>query len=83
VCRLQIGTRVRVYIKNVPKAVYSKQNPLIPFFLFGLFEHEHKQSVLNFVVQRNTEYDEPVKSKVRRLSLSCPNPKPFSSLVRY
>ena len=31
--------------------------------MFGLFEHEHKQSVLHFVVQRNTEYEEPVRSK--------------------
>jgi hypothetical protein len=43
--------------------MFESINPAAPFFLFGLFEHEHKQSVLNFVVQRNTEYDEPVKSK--------------------
>lgn len=35
-----------------------------PTVLFGLFEHEHKMTVLNFTVQRNTEYNEPVKSKV-------------------
>lgn len=61
-----VGTRVEVHIKGVPRAVFDERNPALPFFVFGLFEHEHKQSVLNFVVQRNTEYDEPVKSKVGR-----------------
>lgn len=54
---------MEVHIKNVPKEVYDAQNVALPFFVFGLFEHEHKQSVLHFVVQRNTEYEEPVKSK--------------------
>lgn len=64
---MQVGTHVEVHIKDVPRDVFEQHNPAAPFFLFGLFEHEHKQSVLNFVVQRNTEYDEPVKAKVRFL----------------
>jgi pre-rRNA-processing protein TSR1 len=31
--------------------------------LFGLFPHEHKQTVLHFTVQRNTEYEGSVRSK--------------------
>ena len=31
--------------------------------LFALLQHEHKYSVLNFAVQRNTEYDGSVRSK--------------------
>jgi len=31
--------------------------------LFSLLQHEHKISVLNFTVQRNTEYDGSVRSK--------------------
>jgi pre-rRNA-processing protein TSR1 len=31
--------------------------------LFGLFSQEHKQTVLHFAVQRNTEYEAPVRSK--------------------
>lgn len=38
--------------------------PAQPFVLFGLLQHEHKISVLNFTIQRNTEYEEPVRSKV-------------------
>lgn len=33
----------------------------------GLLRHEHKQTVLHFVVQRNTEYSEPVRAKVSLL----------------
>lgn len=36
----------------------------LPFIVHGLLQHEHKQSVLHFLVQRNTEFDEPVKAKV-------------------
>jgi pre-rRNA-processing protein TSR1 len=32
--------------------------------LFSLLQHEHKVTVLNFTVQRNTEYDGSVRSKV-------------------
>jgi pre-rRNA-processing protein TSR1 len=34
-----------------------------PFVLFALWPHEHKQTVLHFAVQRNTEYDGSVRSK--------------------
>lgn len=34
-----------------------------PIILFALLQHEHKYSVLNFAVQRNTEYDGSVRSK--------------------
>ncbi|KAE8256182.1 hypothetical protein A4X13_0g2801 [Tilletia indica] len=35
----------------------------VPFVLFGLLRHEHKKSVLNFTITRNTEYDGVVRSK--------------------
>lgn len=56
-------------IKDVPRSVLDRDERL-PFIVHGLLQHEHKQSVLHFVVQRNTEYDEPVKAKVRVLSAS-------------
>lgn len=37
--------------------------PPLPFVVFGLLRHEHKKSVLNFTVARNTEYEATVKSK--------------------
>lgn len=35
-----------------------------PLSVFALLQHEHKVSVLNFTVQRNTEYSGSVRSKV-------------------
>jgi len=60
----QPGTRVTILIKDVPRSVVGDRNPKLPFIVHGLLQHEHKQSVLHFVVQRNTEYTEPVKAKV-------------------
>ncbi|EKM54625.1 uncharacterized protein PHACADRAFT_175149 [Phanerochaete carnosa HHB-10118-sp] len=57
----QPGTRITVYLKDVPKE--AAQKPLFPSVIFGLLQHEHKKSVLNFTVQRNTEYDGSVRSK--------------------
>ncbi|KAH9942361.1 ribosome biogenesis protein tsr1 [Epithele typhae] len=56
------GTRVTIYLKDAPKEaarVVSRK----PFAVFTLLQHEHKKTVLNFTVQRNTEYDDSVRSK--------------------
>ncbi|KAI0084896.1 ribosome biogenesis protein tsr1 [Irpex rosettiformis] len=55
------GTRVTVYLDDVPEEV--SRTPQHPFVIFGLLQHEHKKSVLNFTVQRNTEYGGSVRSK--------------------
>ncbi|KAJ7049657.1 ribosome biogenesis protein tsr1 [Mycena amicta] len=55
------GTRVTVYLRGVPQeAAATKSAPLL---LFALLQHEHKVSVLNFTLQRNTEYHGSVRSK--------------------
>ena len=59
----QAGTRVVIILKNVPREVMETRDPSLPFILHGLFQHEHKQSVLHFVVQRNTEYNGTIKAK--------------------
>lgn len=56
-----------IYLKNVPKACGDSYDPQRPFVLFGLWQYEHKSTVLHFAVQRNTEYLGSVRSKVRRL----------------
>ncbi|KAJ7497776.1 ribosome biogenesis protein tsr1 [Mycena latifolia] len=53
------GTRVTVYLRGVPEEAAGAA----PVVLFALLQHEHKVSVLNFTVQRNTEYDGSVRSK--------------------
>jgi len=56
------GVRVTIHIKDVPQEA-SCPNPGSPFAIFGLLKHEHKKTVLNFTVQRNTEYEGSVRSK--------------------
>ena len=70
---VQPGFRVSVWIKDVPRAAavrarasnveLAKVDCPVPFVLFGLLRHEHKKSVINFTVTRNTEYEAPVRSK--------------------
>ncbi|KAJ7162048.1 ribosome biogenesis protein tsr1 [Mycena filopes] len=57
------GTRVVVYLRGVPQEAISATAGSAPVVLFALLQHEHKVSVLNFTVQRNTEYDGSVRSK--------------------
>ncbi|KAJ4483958.1 ribosome biogenesis protein tsr1 [Lentinula aciculospora] len=69
------GIRVTVVLKNVSQNVYlqyvsSSPTSLSissslssPLTLFALQPHEHKQTVLNFTVTRNTEYTAYVRSK--------------------
>lgn len=68
------GTRVEIWIKDVPKEAARRAgvkglekdsgSENIPFTLFGLMRHEHKKSVMNFTCTRNTEFEGTVKSKV-------------------
>ncbi|WFD35934.1 ribosome biogenesis protein tsr1 [Malassezia cuniculi] len=68
------GVRACIWIRNVPVAAAEralavsgaprdKTKNAVPFVLFGLLRHEHKKSVINFTITRNTEYDAPVRSK--------------------
>lgn len=60
---MQAGTRVTIFINDVPKEAARIVSGR-PFVAFSLLQHEHKKTVLNFAVQRNTEYDGTVRSKV-------------------
>lgn len=57
------GTRVTIYIKNVPRAALQRHSPSHPLVVFGLLQHEHKFSILNFTTTRNTEFDGDIRSK--------------------
>lgn len=69
------GVRVCLWIRDVPPAAgeralqatgqgtHGKKRESVPFVLFGLLRHEHKKSVVNFTITRNTEYEAPVRSK--------------------
>ncbi|KAF8759070.1 Ribosome biogenesis protein tsr1 [Rhizoctonia solani] len=57
------ATRVVVCVESVPRDVVRLYGPGRPLIMFTLLQHEHKVSVLNFTVQRDTEYNESVRSK--------------------
>lgn len=57
------GTRVTIYIKDVPRAALQRHSPSHPLVVFGLLQHEHKFSILNFTTTRNTEYTGDIRSK--------------------
>jgi hypothetical protein len=59
----QAGTRVTVYLKDVPREA-SERSAGRPFVVFSLLQHEHKKSVVHFSIQRNTEYEDSVRAKV-------------------
>nr|XP_034305937.1 pre-rRNA-processing protein TSR1 homolog isoform X2 [Crassostrea gigas] len=59
------GWYVQIHIANVPKDFMLSYKPGMPVVIFGLLQHEHKMSVLNFLLKRVPEYRPPIKSKDR------------------
>ncbi|KAF7983823.1 hypothetical protein HWV62_19079 [Athelia sp. TMB] len=56
------GVRVTLHLQGVPQEAANVRIGS-PFVAFALLQHEHKKTVLNFTVQRNTEYEGSVRSK--------------------
>ncbi|KAG8685246.1 hypothetical protein FRC08_013226, partial [Ceratobasidium sp. 394] len=75
------GTRVVMCIAGVPRDGLGTFGPGHPIVLFTLLQHEHKASVLNFTVQRNTEYDGSVRSKDPMIL--CVGPRRFRTRPIY
>ncbi|XP_056000532.1 pre-rRNA-processing protein TSR1 homolog isoform X2 [Ostrea edulis] len=59
------GWYIQIHIANVPKDFMMSYKPGMPVVMFGLLPHEHKMSVLNFLLKRVPEYRPPIKSKDR------------------
>ncbi|PKA51052.1 hypothetical protein AXF42_Ash007709 [Apostasia shenzhenica] len=62
----QVGSYVRLHIKDVPVDVASKLCHLsqkLPVVACGLLQHESKMSVLHFSIRKHDSYDAPIKSK--------------------
>ncbi|CAO1616791.1 unnamed protein product [Sympodiomycopsis kandeliae] len=81
------GSQVGLELQDVPIALAEKVGAfvpghgqlkpssgarLLPVTVWGLLRHEHKKTVMNFSVLRNTEYTETVKSKDPALLLIGP-----------
>ena len=54
-----------VHLKDVPKEAAERVAGR-PFVAFSLLQHEHKKSVVHFTIQRNTECEDSVRSKVSK-----------------
>lgn len=77
-----MGHRVGIEIENVPLEMARRFGAvrqdggqdvrLLPMTVWGLLRHEHKKTVVNFTVLRNTEYTAPIKSKDPVLMLLGP-----------
>lgn len=61
------GTRVHVYLRNVPISLKSSYNTSRPLNLFSLLRHEHKRASLNFNITLSSDYPEPIKSKTEMI----------------
>eukprot|EP00795_Rhopilema_esculentum_P001310 gene1310-15697_t len=55
------GWYVTVHIANVPKDVIEHAKGT--FVIFGLLPHEHKMTVMHYVIKKHHSYTEPVKAK--------------------
>lgn len=57
------GWYVTVHVSNVPKVIMEHENDLM--VLFGLLPHEHKMTVMHFIIKKHPSCTEPIKAKER------------------
>ncbi|GCC42251.1 hypothetical protein chiPu_0026200, partial [Chiloscyllium punctatum] len=57
------GWYVTVHIGSVPVSLMDSLDPEVPLALFTLLPHEHKMSVMHFLLRRHASNTEPIKSK--------------------
>ncbi|MCJ1253926.1 hypothetical protein MMC24_001740 [Lignoscripta atroalba] len=67
---VQPGTRIHVYLRNVPMTLQTSFSPTRPLALFSLLRHEHKRTVLNFSFTLKSDHPHPIKSK-EELIMQC------------
>lgn len=61
--KVEVGTKVKLYIVVDRFIADNIKVDQTAFTIYGLLEHEHKQGVVNYSVNPNTEYNEPIASK--------------------
>ncbi len=64
------GTRVHIYLRNVPLSIQQQYNPSEALALFSLLRHEHKRTALNFTITLNSDHPNPIRSK-EELIMQC------------
>ena len=58
---VQPGTRVNVYLRNVP--LHLQQTSHRPLAAYSLLRHEHKRTAVHFSISMNSETPNPIRSK--------------------
>ncbi|KAH8678032.1 hypothetical protein BX600DRAFT_479462 [Xylariales sp. PMI_506] len=64
------GTRVHVYLKDVPAELEKTYKPSQPITLFSLLRHENKTTVVNYDVTHKDDYEKSIKAK-EELIVQC------------
>lgn len=64
------GTRVHVYLKDVPASIKESYDPSKPLTLFSLLRHENKRTVVNFLINLSSDYPNSIKAK-EELIVQC------------
>ncbi|KAB5528147.1 hypothetical protein GE09DRAFT_975517 [Coniochaeta sp. 2T2.1] len=57
------GTRVHVYLKDVPSSIQESYDATKPVTLFSLLRHENKRTVCNVLINLSSDYDHSIKAK--------------------
>ncbi len=64
------GTRVSIYVKDVPSTIRESQDGCRPVTMFSLLRHEQKRTALNFLINLNSDQPRSIKSK-EELIVQC------------
>jgi pre-rRNA-processing protein TSR1 len=64
------GSRVHIHLRDVPSSLESSYNTKRPLTLFSLLRHEHKKTVLNFLINLSSDHPTSIKSK-EELIIQC------------
>lgn len=68
---LRSGQFVCLVLRQVPVQALYERNGLAPLTMFSLLPFENKLSVLHASISRTSNYQEPIKSKVKVDSAQC------------
>ncbi|KAK4228379.1 hypothetical protein QBC38DRAFT_475119 [Podospora fimiseda] len=57
------GTRVHVYLKDVPSNIQQLYSPSKPVTLVSVLRHEHKRTAMNILINLSSDYPNSIKAK--------------------
>ena len=60
---IQPGTRVHIYLKDIPLDLVQKHDKKRPLALVSLLRHEQKKTVVNYLLNLSSDYPKSIKAK--------------------